>query len=531
MLVLAGAVGFLLLIACTNVANLLLARGAARSREIAVRCALGASRGRVVQQLLTESIVLALVGGALGLLIAFFGVHALLSLTPENLPRREEVQVDVYVFGFGLLLSLAAGLLFGTAPALQASKLTLSDPLKRAGRGSVGDSGQRLREFLVVSEVALALVLLVGAGLLIRSFGRLSRVDPGFRTGNLLATSIFLPDVRYASLSPRIAFFEELTQRLKALPGVESVAAVNRLPLGGSNVMLSVTIEGSTQPDVPVSIDRRVATPEYFRTLGIPVMKGRGLTDADRTGAPLAAVINQTMARRFWPNEDPVGRRVRLRLGPNGPAVVVVGVVGDIRHHGLETEPKPELYVPYAQAGVQGMTIVIRTAVPPDRLVSAIRQQVWALDKQIPIPSIRTLDEVLAASMARPRFRTLLLVVFAGLALLLAAVGIYGVIAYSVSRRTNEIGLRMALGAEVTDIVRMVLRQVFVLTLAGIAAGLLGAAFLTRLLTSLLYEVAPTDPLTFATVAVGLMGVALLASYLPAWRATRIDPTVALRTE
>jgi predicted permease len=384
----------------------------------------------------------------------------------------------------------------------------------------------------VVSEVALALVLLVGAGLLIRSFGRLSRVDPGFRTDKLVAMGLALPDTRYRSQAPRVAFYEQVMQRLRALPGVEAVAAVNRLPLGGSNVMIGVTVEGSAQPESPASVDRRVVTPEYFRTLGIPVVKGRGFTDSDRTGAPAVAVINQTMARRFWPNDDPMGRRVQLRIGPSGGLLVgVVGVAGDIKHHGLDTEPKPEIYVPYAQAGVQGMTIVMRTGVPPDRLMSAVRQQVWTLDKQIPVPSIRTLDDVLAASIARPRFRTLLLGLFAGLALLLSAVGIYGVIAYAVSRRTNEIGLRMALGAEVTDILGIVLRQAFVLTLAGIAVGVVGAAFLTRLLTNLLYEVPPTDPLTFATVTVGLMGVALLASYLPAWRATRVDPTVALRVE
>jgi putative ABC transport system permease protein len=531
LLVLAGAVGFLLLISCTNVANLLLSRGAARSREIAVRAALGANRRRVIQQLLTESILLALLGGALGLFFAFLGEQTLLALMPENLPRREEVQLDIYVYGFALLLSLATGLLFGAAPAAHASKLALNDPLKNAGRGAVGGSGQRLRGFLVVSEVALALVLLVGAGLLIRSFGRLSRVDPGFRTDKLVAMGISVPDTRYHSQPSRIAFYGQLLQRLKALPGVEAVAAVNRLPLGGSNVMVGITIEGRGQPESPASIDRRVVTPEYFRTLGIPVVKGRGFTDLDRTGAPAVAVVNQTMARRFWPNDDPIGGRVRLRNSSSGLVVAIVGVAGDIKHHGLDTEPQPELYVPYAQAGVQDMTIVMRTAVPPDRLMSALRQQVWLLDKQIPVPSIRTLDDVLAASIARPRFRTLLLGLFAGLALLLAAVGIYGVIAYSVSRRTNEIGLRMALGAEVTDILGMILRQAFVLTLAGIAVGIVGAALLTRLLTNLLYEVPPTDPLTFATVIVGLMGVGLLASYFPAWRATRVDPTVALRVE
>jgi putative ABC transport system permease protein len=529
LLVLAGAVGFLLLIACANVANLLLSRGAARSREIAVRIALGANRRRVVQQLLTESILLALLGGALGLFLAFLGERTLLALAPENLPRRDAVQLDIYVYAFALLLSFATGLLFGIAPAIHASKLSLSDPLNQGGRGAIGGSGQRLRGFLVMSEVALAVVLLVGAGLLIRSFERLSRVDPGFRTTNLSAMEIFLPDIRYRSQPPRIAFYEQLVQALKTLPGVEAVAAVNRLPLGGSNVTVGVTIEGSPQPESHASIDRRVVTPEYFSTLGIPVMRGRGFTPSDRAEAPAVAVVNQTMARRFWPNEDPVGRRARLRIGSNGLVVAVVGVAGDIRHHGLDTEPRPELYVPFAQAGVQGMTIVMRTAAPSDRLMSAARQQVWALDGQIPAPSVRTLDDVLAASIARPRFRTLLLGLFAGLALMLAAVGIYSVIAYSISLRTNEIGLRMALGAEKTDIFGMVLRQAFVLTLAGIVVGVVGAVFLTRLLSNLLFEVQSGDPLTFAVAIVGLVGVALVAGYLPAWRATRVDPTVALR--
>jgi putative ABC transport system permease protein len=531
LLVLAAAVGFLLLIACTNIANLLLSRGASRYQEIAVRSALGASRRRVIEQLLTESVVLAVIGGALGLLFSFLGVQALLALTPDHLLRREEVHVDVFVFGFALLLSLATGLLFGIAPAVHASRRTLSDSLKKAGRGAVGGSSQGLRGSLVVSEVALALVLLVGAGLLIKSFGRLSRVDPGFRTDKLVAMRLALPDARYGSQLARIAFYDQLLRRLGALPGVEAVAAVNRLPLGGSNVMIGITIESAAHPEAPVSIDRRVVTPGYFQTLGIPFVKGRAFTQSDRAGAPDVAIVNQTMARRFWANDDPLGKRVRLRNGASGLVVAVVGVAGDVKHHGLDTEPKPELYVPYAQAGVQGMAVVMRTAVPPDRLMSGVREQVWALDKQIPIPAITTLDDVLAASIARPRFRTFLLGIFAGLALLLAAVGIYGVIAYSVGRRTNEIGLRMALGAEGADIVGMVLRQALVPALAGIAVGVAGALMLTRLLTSLLFEVAPADPLTFASVSLGLVGVALVASYIPARRAMRVDPTVALRAE
>lgn len=528
LLVLLGAVGLVLLIACANVANLLLTRAAAREGELAVRAALGAKRGRLLRQLMTESVVLGLLGGAVGLLLAVWGTQALVAMRPEGIPRLDEIGVDGTVVLFTAAVALLAGILFGLIPAIQITRGDLAAPLKEGGRGALsGRGGNRVRSGLIVGEMALAVMLLIGAGLLIRSFLELTAVDPGFRAEQTITYDVSLPASAYEEPSDVRQFYADLLDRMEALPGVESASAVSTLPLAGAGTILTFRIEGREPPargeiqDIVV----KVATPDYFPSLAIPVREGRPLNDVDRADAPGAVVINEAAARRFFPNEEAVGER--LVVGP--VEAEIVGVVGNVRQYGLDQEVRPELYVSHAQFPADAMTVVLRTAGEPSALAGAIRREVRQLDPNLPIEEFTTLGEVVSGSVAQPRFYMALLTLFAAVALLLAAIGIFGVMSYSVAQRTREIGVRMALGARAEDVLRLVVRRALWLALGGLALGLLGALALSRILRSLLYDVGTTDPLTFTVVPLVLMSVAALASYLPARRATRVDPMTALR--
>ena len=531
LLVLLGAVGFVLLIACANVANLLLARASGRQKEIAIRAALGASRGRLMRQVLTESTLLALLGGALGLLFSLWTVEALVALSRDILPRTGEVHLDGWVLGFTLLLSLGAGILFGMAPAFQVSSLTLSESLKEGGRTSSAGSGSQGMRPLVVTEIALALVVLIGAGLMTRSFLRIRQVDAGFDPHNLLTLEISLHGSRYSTSQQQDALFRQLIERLESLPGARSAGAVNVLPLSGNNVSGSFAIEGRAPapPGQKPNTNRRIVTPHYFTALGMPLLRGREFTEADSADAPPVVIINETFARRFFPGEDPLGKRVRR--GGADPWMTIVGMVKDVRHRGLDLDARPEMYIPYPQLPEATMTLVLRTEGEPGRLVSAVRKEVSALDQDLPVGGIRQVAEVVADSLATRRLAMLLFGSFALVALVLSAVGISGVMAYSVTRRRHEIGVRMALGARPGDVLRLVVGQGSKLLLTGVAIGLVAAVALTRVMTSLLFGVTTTDPTTFAGVTVLLAAVALLACYIPARRATKVDPMAALRYE
>jgi putative ABC transport system permease protein len=537
--VLLGAVGFVLLIACTNVANLLLARAATRETEMAVRSALGAGRGRLVRQLLTESAILGAAGGALGLLLAIWGVDALISLEPQGIPRLSEIRIDTTVASFTLALSIATGLLFGLVPAFHSTSASLSGSLKEAGRGALTTrGGARMRGALVIAEMALAVMLLAGAGLLIRSFTKLASVDPGFHATQALTFELSLPDSRYEKEPQQVGFFDQLLPRLRAIPGVQSAAAAMSLPLSGSNFVLTFEVAG--RPPVPPSqqpaMQIRVATPEYFQTIGIPLKRGRSFTEDDRLGSPPVVLITESAARQYFPNEDPIGKKITLGWGrgkgtPRAGGEVV-GIVGDVKEAGLDEAEPPQLYMPYRQWPVQSMSIVLKTAVPPATVTDAARRAVYATDPNMPAANVRTLEQIVARSISQPRFYTTLLAIFAGLALVLAAIGIFGVLSYAVAQRTREIGIRMALGAQGRTVLGLVVRQALLLAAAGVGIGVILALGLSRSLVSkMLFSTSPHDAATFVSVAALLGAVALVASYIPARRATRVDPIVALRAE
>jgi putative ABC transport system permease protein len=536
-LILLGAVGFVLLIACANVANLLLARATARQKEIAIRTALGASRWRVVRQLLTESVLLAFVGGALGVWLAMWGVDLLVALSPGNLPRPAEIGIDRRVLGYTFLVSLATGILFGLIPALHSSRPDFSEALKEGGRGASGSPRrQRARSLLVVSEVALALVLLISAGLLLKSFVGLQKVQPGFAPDNLLTVEIGLPEQKYAD-DRRIAdFYRQLIARVQSLPGAEAVGAVSHLPLSGAEEIDGFSIEGRPDPregGLVQSADFRVIAPDYFRAMGIPLLRGRAFDARDRADATGVMIIDETFARRFFPGEDPLGKRIDEDGSRTRHSFFeVVGVVGSVKHASLSADARPAMYVSYEQSGWLSMTLTVRTAAgDPANLAAAVRREVSAVDKDQPVTKISTMGETFARAVAPQRFNMLLLGIFAAVAMILATVGIYGVISYTVSQRSREMGIRIALGASRRDILKLVVGQAMLMALVGVVVGLAGALALTRLMSGLLYGVSATDPSIFVSISLLLAAVALLASYLPARRAMKVDPIIALHYE
>jgi putative ABC transport system permease protein len=535
--VLLGAVALVLLIACANVANLLLSRAAAREREFAIRAAMGAGRGQIIRQLLTESVLLGLLASAVGVGLAVFGLDALKALLPADMPSIDQIGVDARVLGFTLGVSFLTACAFGLVPALQASKPKLSETLKEAGGrgGSHGVRSRQVRRLLVIAEVALAIMLLVGAGLLIKSFNRLQAVELGFRTDRLLTLELQLPASKYGDGAARRPFHQQLLERLQNLPGVEGAAATTSILLGSLANSGYFNIEGRPTPRagerIEVTIDS--VTPNYHQLMGTPLLKGRAFTEQDGPDSPRVVIVNETFARRFFPGEDPIGKRMNFGDNPDqtqNPWRTIVGVVAETRRNGFEREPRPESYIPLLQRSPGWTTYVVRTAsADPTTLVSAVRNAVRGIDPDQPIFGIKTMDELMSETTAQRRLNTILLGTFAGLALLLAAVGIFGVMNYTVTQRTHEIGIRMALGAQRGDVLKLVVGQGMVLAVIGVAVGLFGAYALTRLLATMLYGVSATDPLVFATVAGLLALVAVFACYLPALRASRVLPTVALR--
>ena len=546
LLVLLGAVAFVLLIACANVANLLLARAASRQKEIAIRVALGASRLQVIRQLLTESVLLALLGGALGTLFALWSTDLFVGTVGDTIalttPGWTDIRIDRGVLGFTLLISLATGVMFGLVPALRFAKPNLNESLKEGERGSTeGFQRNRLRSLLVVVQIALAMMLLTGAALMLQSFLRLQGVNPGFDVNRVITMQLNLPESRYTNQQQRAAFFQRLTERCRSLSGVQFAAATAQLPL--SSDVGNTTIEVVGRPPLPPGqwdvTDFISVTPEYFGAMRIPLHAGRFIGEHDTEESPPVCLINQTTAHRYFGKDDPIGRK--LKLGINNFTPEIIGVVGNVRQRSLDVDSLPpqiqklmssQVYVPYAQTALwPKMTVVVRASTPPMALANALRAEVRALDKDLPVSKVRTMETVRGDSIAQPRFRALLIVLFGVVALALATIGIYGVMAYSVARRTHEIGLRMALGAQNTDVLKLVLRQGIRLAVTGLLLGLAGAFALTRLISGLLYGVSATDPLTFAVVPALLFAVALLACWIPARRATRVHPMEALRYE
>jgi putative ABC transport system permease protein len=539
LILLLGAVSFVLLIACVNVANLLLARSASRGREVAIRTSMGASWGRIIRQLLTESVLISLAGGSLGLFLASASLEPLLRLSAGSVPQAFSVALDQSVLVFTLVLSILTGLVFGLVPALRTAKRDLRETLNEGSRGSTAGPGQhRLRAVLVATEIALAMLLLVGAGLLLRSFSRLQDVPPGFQADHLLVADIPLSQNAYAKPEQRFEFFDRLVDRAKALPGVHSAAAASFLPVSGGGSIIHFNIYGHPpkSPHEFIAAGYRTVTPRYFETLGVPLLQGRVFTPADTDKAPAVVVINATMARTFFSGENPLGKRMQLGAMPDKevPWMEVVGVVGDLLQ-GLDLGPAAEMYLPYRQADallpVFQMSVVLRTAADPLTQASALRNALAEIDPNQPLVKVRSMEENMSASVAQPRFRTWLIGIFAALALLLAAVGVYGVMSYTVTQRTSEIGIRVTLGAQPTDVFRGIVGEGARIALLGVAAGLIAALALTRLLRTFLYGISVVDPVTFLAVAIILTLISVAACYFPARRATRVDPIVALRYE
>ena len=538
LLVLLGAVGFVLLIACANVANLLLARAMSRQREIAIRTALGAGRLRIVRQLLTESLLLAVFGGALGLLLAYWMILALLALAPTTIPRLNEISIDGRTLAFTLGVSLLTSLLFGLVPALRISKPDLNESLKEGGRNTGGSSGV-VRSALVIGEIALTLVLLVGAGLLVKSLWRVLEVNPGFNPGNVLTMEVSLPSSEYTDSNRKIGFYRQFFERVKTLPGVEAAGMVNNLPMGGVDLNGQFGISGRPTEQFGYASFRLIG-PDYFRAMNIPLVKGRYFTEQDNESAEPVAIISQSVADASFKHEDPIGKRVlsvndaftREEFEQQERWPKIVGVVGDVKHFGLERRNSADLYVCYMQRPrrISDMTVVVRAKGETASLVAPVRQEVKAIDKNLPV-SFGAMAQVFASSTANRRYNVILLGAFAALALLLAVIGIYGVMSYAVSQSTRELGIRIALGAQALDVLKLVIGQGMILAVAGVGLGVVGAFALTRLMANLLYQVTATDPVIFIGVSLLLVIVALIACYVPARRAMKVDPMVALRYE
>ncbi|HET8887415.1 MAG TPA: ABC transporter permease [Candidatus Angelobacter sp.] len=533
LLMLSGAVGVVLLIACANVASLLLSRALSRRKEMAVRAALGAQRGALIRQLLTESVLLALAGGVLGLALSWAATRYFATLGNNNLPQGMPIAMDARVLLFMVAISLLTGILFGIFPALQLSKTNVNETLRDEGRGSTGGHRRmQLRGLLVVGQVALSLVLLIGAGLLVRSFSRLLRVDPGFDPQSVLTMNVSLPTVKYSGAQKQVAFFDELTRRVSALPGVRTSAISAALPLVPKRIT-PVLPEG--QPEVPLAerpfIIIEAISPAWFKTMRVPLQAGREFTDADKAGSPNVVIVNEALARRYWPGQNPIGKRIILG---RQPASEVVGVSVDVKNRGLALDPQVQLYFPFSQIPWGNMNLLVRTATDPHAMVSAVRAQIAAIDSDQPVTNIQTVDELMDGSRAQPRFMLMLLGVFSAAALVLAIIGIYGVLAYSVAQRRQELGIRLALGAEKSDIVRMVVGYGLTLAGAGIVIGLVFALALSWIMASVLsgvlYKISARDLTTFAVAPIVFLLISLLASYLPARRATEVDPNEALRS-
>ena len=537
LLVLFGAVGLVLLIACANFASLLMMRAVAERQELVIRAALGAGRGRLIRKTLTESALLSILGGAAGLLLAQWGTKMLLAAKPEELARLSGIHLDMRVLLFVLTVSVLTGIVFGMAPAWIAARAEVAEVLKTSGRGTTASTtGHAIRKILVAAEVAVALVLLVGAGLLMKGFSRLRSTSPGFNPANVITMFLKLPETRYGKIPKQTQFRRELLARLNSLPGLQA-ALITDIPLGGNYVDHRFLIDG--RAPIAVGAEPEVQTlsvmGDYFQVMQIPLRAGRDFTAMDREAQPLVAIVNDEMVREFFPHDNPIGARIRWAADEGPPQwMIIIGVVGDVKHSGLNQPTDPALYAPFAQSDEKWrsfMTLVIRSQVAPADLVEQVKKQVWSVDAQIPVSDVQTMGDLLAVSLAQQRFNMLLLGLFAALALILAAVGIYGAMAYAVNRRTHEIGIRTALGAQRDDVLRLVMRDGTKITLFGIAFGIAGALALTRLMATLLFEVKPTDPATFVAAALVLALVALLACYIPARRATRVDPMIALRYE
>jgi predicted permease len=536
LLILLGAVAFVLLIACANVANLLLARAAVRQKEIALRLALGANRTRLTKQLLVESVLLSLVGGVVGLGLAYFGLNVLTRFIPQDVAQADTITIDAKVLLFTIVVAVVTGLIFGLAPATQASHFNLNETLKEGGRDSgAGVRGKRLRNSLVIAEVATSFILLVGAGLLINSFVHLRNLDPGFRADHLLGMNVDLSQVKYPDTQRRTTFFAEVTRRVQTLPGVQSVAVAGNLPFTYNGDSTFIAVEGI--PDPPVDqwpdVIYRTVGPGYFATMGIPLVRGRDFNDQDTLDTMPVVVISEKTARHYWPNEDPIGKRLKPGATTNAtPWRTVIGVVKDVRQNDFITEPKMQMYFSYRQMkDLVADALVVRTSVDPLSLGTSVRNTIWSVDKDQTVANINSMEHIVAGAVARQRFSMLLLAIFAGLALVLAAVGIYGVMSYSVAQQTREIGIRIALGAQRGDVLRMTVKEGLKLVGVGLLIGLISAFVLTRVMASLLFGISATDPVTFGIICVVLLIVAALASYIPALRATTVDPMVALRAQ